>query len=246
MNLPAHSGATALKSRGLRLIGVLNRPAGPEKKRFPAVLFLHGFPGAEKNVDVQRRLMERGVASFAPHFSGSWGSDGRYAFSTLVPQAAVFLKFLRGLDFVDPERVAVFGFSMGGWAALNLAARAEGLRAVCAVAPVGGGEMVGRHTSGFVARACRTLRVGSHAALAKDFAAAVRKHDPAVSASRLACPILLVHGDQDGVVPAGVSKRIKAAAPKAKLVLARGANHDFLDRRAWLTRLTADWLAARL
>src|SRR4051794_4059116 len=117
-----HSGATVLRYKGKKLLGVLNRPAGADGgRRFPGVLFLHGFPGAEKNVDIQRRLLKLGIASFALYFSGAWGSEGEYRFTTLVPQARAALKFLATREFVDPRRLAVFGFSMGGWAALNAA-----------------------------------------------------------------------------------------------------------------------------
>ncbi len=246
--LPMHSGAVVLRHRGLKLVGVLNRPAGPEGRRFPAVLFLHGFPGAEKNVDVQRRLQAAGVASLALHFSGAWGSEGFYRFTALVPQAAAALSFLARRPFVDPRRLGVFGFSMGGWTALNVAAeRAASVRAVCAVAPVGGPEMIGSKTPQFVRRACASLRVEDVRALSDDFAAAVTRRDPARAVARLSCPLLLVHGEADDVVPCGISRRLSALARKpARLVTAPGATHDFLDRRDWLARLTARWLVSRL
>lgn len=244
--LPMRSSAVAFRYKGLKLVGVLNRPAGPENARFPAVLFLHGFPGAEKNVDVQRALQALGVASFALYFAGAWGSEGRYTFTGLVPQAAAALRFLRSRPFVDPKRTAVFGFSMGGWTAINLAARAQGLKGAVAVAPVGGGEMIGRHTRSFVARACVTLNVGSLESVARDFAEAVRGADPAKAAASLGCPLLVVHGDADDVVPFPVSRRIKALAPKTELVVARGVRHDFLEKREWLTRLTSRWLLEAL
>lgn len=240
-----HSGAAVLKHRGVKLLGVLNRPAA--QKRAPGVLFLHGFPGAEKNVDVQRALLKRGIASFSLHFGGAWGSDGEYAFSNLIPQAAAGLEFLATRDFVDPKRLAVFGFSMGGWTALNLAARRPGLRGCAAVAPVGGPEMITGRTRDFIGHLSRPLRVKSAASLTADFRASVTKWDPVKAAPRLTCPLLLVHGEADDVVPASVSRRLYAAAPSPKkLVLAQGGRHDFLDRRDWLARLCCDWLASRL
>lgn len=247
MKVPARSGAAVFRYRGFKMVGVLNRPAGPEGRRFPAVLLLHGFPGAEKNADIQRRLLGMGVASFAPHFCGAWGSEGVYSFSGLLDQALAALRFLKGRAFVDQCGLAVFGFSMGGWAAIHLAARSRGLKAAAAVAPVGGAEMVGPDTREHVARLCRSLRVESVDSLTRDFIASVRRHDPAGSAARLSCPLLLVHGEADEVVPAAVSLRIFAAArgPK-KLVMAPGAGHDFLDRRDWLTRLVCGWLKRSL
>src|SRR6185369_4135649 len=102
-------------------------------------------------------------------------------------------------------------------------------------------------THDHVAHLSRTLRVKSVDALAKDFKKAVSENDPAVAAAKRTCPLLLIHGTGDEVVPAPVSRRIfsAAAAPK-RLVLSPGAGHDFLDRREWLTRVTALWLARRL
>lgn len=229
------------------MLAPYHRPAGPEGRRFPAVLFLHGFPGSEKSVDVQRALLRRGVASIAPHFLGAWGSGGVYRFTTLLPQARAALAAVRRLTFVDPRRVAVYGFSMGGWAALNLAAQEPVLKAVVAVAPVGGPEMLGPRTPEFMRRLSRPLKTLSVAALTRDFAAAVTRHDPAQAAARLKVPALLVHGADDDVVPCGVSRRIAAAAAgPVRLVIDRGARHDFLEQRETLTRLCASWLARRL
>ena len=136
--LEMRSGSEVFQYDGVKMVGVMNRPAGREGRRFPAVLFLHGFPGAEKNVDIQRALLARGVASFALHFQGAWGSEGFYRFTTLPAQARAGLRFLLKQPFVDPERVGIFGFSMGGWAALQTAGLEPGLKCVAAVAPVGG------------------------------------------------------------------------------------------------------------
>jgi uncharacterized protein len=242
-----HSGVAVLRFRGAKLVGVLNRPAGTERKRCPAVLFLHGFPGAEKNVDIQRRLLELGVGSLSLHFSGAWGSEGQYRFSTLVPQARAGLAYLARQEFVDRRRLAAFGFSMGGWTALNLAASAASLRAVAAVSPVGGPEMITDRTHDFIKHLSRSLHVKSTPALTEDFKRAVSAHDPAKAAAKRRCPLLMIHGDADDVVPAAVSHRIfsRAARPK-KLVLAGGAGHDFLDRRPWLTEEVAQWLSRKL
>ena len=247
MTTTLHSGAVIMRYRGDRLLGVLNRPDGRARQKFPAVLFLHGFPGAEKNVDVQRRLLELGVASFAPHFAGAWGSEGEYRFSTLVAQARAALGYLAAQEFVDARRLAVFGFSMGGWAALNLAARAPKLRAAVAVAPVGGPEMVGPRNREFLARLSRPLRVPAPAALMADFRRSMSRFNPHEAVAKLSCPLLLVHGDDDQTVPAIISRRLHAEAARGtKLVIAKGARHDFLDRRAWLSNLTARWLAQQL
>lgn len=241
------SSAEIFRYRGIKLVGVLNRPAGPQGRRYPAVLFLHGLPGAEKNVDIQRALLARGVASFALSFRGAWGSEGDYAIYDLPDQAAAALAFLAAQPFVDPRRLGVFGFSMGGWAALHTAARQKSVRAAAVVAPAGGPEMVAGGTRDLIKRLGRILHVPSKAALAEDFIRSVREQDPAFSAASFGRPLLFVHGTDDDIVPHQVSLRLFAAArgPK-KLILADGAHHDFLDRRAWLSRRVVSWLVLAL
>jgi membrane-bound lytic murein transglycosylase B/pimeloyl-ACP methyl ester carboxylesterase len=243
----ARAGTEIFRVKGQKMLVHYHRPAGPESKRFPTVLFLHGFPGSEKSVDIQRALMASGIASVAPSFLGAWGSGGKYRFTTLPAQAAAALAAARRLPFVDPRRVALFGFSMGGWTALNAAARDPKLRAVVAVAPAGGAEMIGPGTLDFIKRLSRPLNTLAPRALAADFRKAVTAHDPGKAASRIKAPLLLVHGDGDLTIPALVSKRIAGCAGgNARLVIERGASHDFLDRRARLTRLCADFLKKSL
>lgn len=244
---PAHCGSAVFSYKGLKMVGSLNRPAGRQGQRFPAVLLLHGFPGAEKSVDLQRELMKRGIASLALHFCGAWGSEGEYSFAGLVPQARAALAYLKSRDFVDRKRVALFGFSMGGWTALNLAGSSDGLKAVVAAAPVGGIETTGPQTRGHIEHLARPLRFKSVDHLYKDLLKAMRRYDPTRSVRRLRCPLLLVHGDADELVSFDVSRRLYAAArvPK-KFIRAPGSRHDFLDRREWFVRVVAGWLAGRL
>ena len=243
----AHSGTEIFRVGGHRMLAGYHRPAGPESRRHPTVLFLHGFPGSEKSVDVQRALMARGIASVAPCFLGAWGSGGTYRFTTLVPQARAALRAARGLPFVDPRRLAVYGFSMGGWAALNLAALEPSLKAVAAIAPAGGPEIVGPDTRAFLAHLSRPLNAPAPGALLADFKRAMARFDPAKAVPRISAPLLFVHGDADDTIPSEISRRLASkAVGSVRLVIERGASHDFLDRREKLTRLVSRWLAERV
>lgn len=243
----AHAGTEIFRVLGQKMLVNYHRPAGRQGQRFPTVLFLHGFPGSERSVDVQRALMARGVASAALSFLGAWGSGGKYRFTTLVPQARAALRAARRLSFVDSRRIAVYGFSMGGWTALNLAALEPALKAVVAVAPCGGPEMIGPQNRSFLTRLSKPLNAPAPAALEADFRRAMRRFDPALAIPRLRAPLLLIHGDQDETIPLPISKRYAAlAGERARLVVLRGADHGFLDCREKLARLASDFLVARV
>jgi uncharacterized protein len=88
----------------------------------PAVLMLHGFASQKDEVgDMYKRLAaalaERGIGSLRIDFRG-WGeSAGDMVDSTVsgqVEDAAEAYAYLSGLDSVDPQRIGLIGFSLGG------------------------------------------------------------------------------------------------------------------------------------
>ena len=143
--------------------------------------------------------------------------------------------------------MAIYGFSMGGWTALNLAAGNARLKAVVAVAPCGGPEMVSPATRAFLTRLSRPLNAPPLPQLQADFISALSCFDPARAVPRIKAPLLLIHGDKDETIPLSVGERLASLAPMgARLVIARGADHGFLEQRAKLVRLAAQFLESRL
>jgi pimeloyl-ACP methyl ester carboxylesterase len=77
-----------------------------------------------------------------------------------------------------------------------------------------------------------------------------RGFDRAVLASKLRCPLLIIHGDQDAVCPVRDARDIAAAAPRAELLVVSGGGHNnlwtepaFADRCAAAARKFMDGLA---
>ena len=129
MTAHGHEGIAGVTfpSDGNRLVGVLYLARGDAPK--PTVLLLHGCPGLEQNLDIAIALRDCGWNSLVFHYRGSWGSAGHYDLRT-IPQdvrAAADHVQQAGYPGVDPDRLAVAGHSLGGWAAvLAAAARTSG------------------------------------------------------------------------------------------------------------------------
>jgi dienelactone hydrolase len=90
----------------------------------PAVVLLHGCNGGWQQLDERwgQRIASWGYITLAVDWFGPRGLTSTC--TTGAPAATVHdayraLEFLVQLPSVDPERVAVIGFSQGGWLALN-------------------------------------------------------------------------------------------------------------------------------
>ena len=110
----------------ITLTGKLTKPQGNEP--FPVVVLLHGCSGIIKNVDDwAKRLAIWGyvslqVDSFGPRgYSDICTNHARLiSLPPLRAQDAYDAKsYLAKLNFVDRERIAVMGWSHGGWSVLN-------------------------------------------------------------------------------------------------------------------------------
>jgi dipeptidyl aminopeptidase/acylaminoacyl peptidase len=117
---------------GLEIAGLLYRPrsaTGP----VPAVLHIHGGPewaALPIHDPLIQRLVRAGIAVLAPNVRGSTGRG--LAFQRLIYrdwgggdladfEAAAL--FLRSLDWVDGDRLGVYGMSYGGFASLSCLSR---------------------------------------------------------------------------------------------------------------------------
>ncbi|WP_432835680.1 alpha/beta hydrolase family protein [Dactylosporangium sp. CA-092794] len=132
---PARTPEVRFASGGVPLLGVLHVPAGPGPH--PIAVLLHGFPGNERNFDLAQALRRAGYAALVFHYRGSWGVGGTYSFANVLADAARAVPAVRELaaeHALDPERVALVGHSLGGFAALRTAAHDPSVRAVTAIA----------------------------------------------------------------------------------------------------------------
>jgi dienelactone hydrolase len=106
------------------LLGYLARPDGPGP--FPAVVVLHGCAGISgASAGTADQLKAWGYVVLAVDSLGPRGISDRCRdlFDEQAIDAYAALKYLSKQSFVDPGRVAVLGYSMGGGSALDAVQR---------------------------------------------------------------------------------------------------------------------------
>jgi dipeptidyl aminopeptidase/acylaminoacyl peptidase len=120
---------------GKQIPAFLFRPKGYEGQRVPAVLSIHGGPEAQERpqymyAGLYQYLLANGVAVLATNIRGSTGYGKSYQRLVHRDFGGDDLKdmehaalYLRSLDWVDPERIGVFGGSYGGFATLSCVTR---------------------------------------------------------------------------------------------------------------------------
>lgn len=132
---PAQGTYIVFESHGSRLFGRLLLPAFYDKESHcPVVLMLHGHPGGDKNLDICEALRANGFAVAVFSYRGVWGSHGDYLLSHNIEDvisAVAYLREIADTYRLNPEKIYLFGHSMGGFSALN--AIAAGLQVSGAV-----------------------------------------------------------------------------------------------------------------
>ncbi|MDP9367096.1 MAG: S9 family peptidase [Chloroflexota bacterium] len=116
---------------GREIPGFLYRPrgAGP----FPVVLSIHGGPESQERpgyAAIYQYLLSRGIGVLAPNIRGSTGYGKAYQVlihrdfgGDDLKDFKAAARYLRGLDWVDGDRLGVFGGSYGGFAVLSCVSR---------------------------------------------------------------------------------------------------------------------------
>lgn len=225
--------------------------APPSRKPGPLIALVHGGPELRDIFDWDRQvqaLAAQGWWVVQPNFRGSGGFGKAFAregyrrwgerMQEDVEDAVAYAVRMRSLD---AKRVAIMGASYGGYAALMGAVRRPELyKAAISICGVGDlVDMLDRERrdddspDGYVYRVW-TDRIGDP----QSDSAKIEAASPRRRASEIACPVLLVHGEDDTVVPVHQSRRmheaLRAAGKTVDYIEVAGAGHadweDEIDR----------------
>ncbi len=196
----------------------------------PALVVMHGWgSNAEAMLPLQAPLQEAGygILFVDARCHGRSDGDDFASLPRFAEDIDAGLDWLGGQPGVDPGALGVIGHSVGAGAALLVAARRPGLRAVVSLAAFA-------HPAAMMRRWLAVRRIpywpfGAYILAYVQHVIDAHFDDiaPTTTISRIACPVLLVHGDADDTVPLAEADEILAARGEAAVeLLVVPGNHE--------------------
>lgn len=222
-----------------KLVGVLN------KKGEKGVILSHGFTGnKESHFIFSNFLSDNGYTTLIFDYSGHGESEGELAETNLtrwIDDLNAAIDFMK--EYCD--NIALLGFSLGGMSSLICSARSK---ATIAISPPSDFKKLATHfiKIGLVKKLKDFIDFGG-LKIGHEFITDSSKYNMKKIMREIKCPIIVIHGNKDDIVPLSQSKEIiKHINNPKKLVIINGFGHGSANDRqmsiiykeisAWLER----------
>lgn len=209
---------------------------------YAAVVHPHGGPWSRDTMDYDRSgwvpmLVSQCRVVLQPQFRGSagwgrtlWFAGDREWGQKMQDDKDDGAKWLVSEKLADPKRIAMFGFSYGGYSAFAAAVRPNGLYK-CAIAGAGVSDIE---------------RIGARLFTNPYFQSGqeptMRGLNPAAKADKIEIPIMVYHGDRDQVVPLIQSELFVDRAKSTGKPVQYHVVKDYAHGPAWTRKTMAEQL----
>jgi uncharacterized protein len=190
------------------------------REGYPTILFFHGNGGEiSGRQDRMAFYQSQGFGALFVSYRGYGGSTGSISEHGFMTDAFTAYDFLRQRG-VSPDEIAVVGESLGTGVAVQLAAQ--------------------RPVAALVLGAPFTAAVDVAAEIYPWLPVRLLMKDQFISREYIVnvkVPLLVIHGDADGVIPVGQGRKLFALANEPKeLVIIPGAGHEVIGAPEVLAR----------
>ena len=230
---------------GKTLAGILRRPE--RSGRPPIVVMAMGLDSCKEEMDAyESTFLARGLATLA--FDGPGQGEAEYDMPIRGDYEAAVTAIVDWLAAsrpdVDANRIGMWGVSLGGYYAPRAAAFESRIKACIALSgPYDWAEA----WDGLPPLTREAFRVRSHLKSADE----ARAHAATLSlqgvARRIKCPLYVVAGKLDRIVPWQHAERLaKGASGPVEFLLVEDGNHVVNNRGYRYRTQTADWMADML
>lgn len=229
---------------GTMIPGYLTVPEGSAGKNLPAIVMPHGGPASRDEWGFDwwaQYYAARGFAVLQPNFRGSAGygqswfvENGFKSWRTAIGDVNDGGRWLVKQGIADAKKLAIVGWSYGGYAALQSnVLDPELFKAIVAVAPVTDLRMIIDEARNFTNSALVARYVGSGPHL--------EEGSPLQNVARIKAPVLMFSGDKDLNVDIrharAMDKALNAAGKKSRFVEYEGLDHGLIDSPARIDML---------
>jgi fermentation-respiration switch protein FrsA (DUF1100 family) len=184
------------------------------------VLYLHGNRAtiaSRVNIARYQQLRELGLSVFAPEYRGYGGLDGVPSEAGLNADARAAYEHLHGERRVPPERIVIYGWSLGSAVAVDLASQVRSAAVILEGAP-----------ASLVAIGQQQYPLFPIRLLMRNPFESIRK------IGRIQAPMLFIHSPEDAVIPIAEGRRLfeAAIAPKSFVEVRGGHIYAYEKDRA--------------
>ncbi|MBW2072094.1 MAG: alpha/beta hydrolase [Deltaproteobacteria bacterium] len=199
---------------------------------------------------ISEGLCTRGFFVLRFDFSGNGQSEGNFADSTYSKQISEMKSAASFLQDRGVSWLGLVGHSMGAMVALLAAAQMDSVQAVCSLAArsrimgpadlFDAGNLQELQQTGAVSFLSR----GRQLQLTEQFFADAARYDLNAIMPSLRQYVLLVHGDQDEIIPAAEAHRLQQLRPhKTELAIIERGDHMFSqdEQRQQAAELVVGW-----
>ena len=186
----------------------------PPRNAHAVIAYFHGNGGhVGYRAERLRWFARTGYGVLMAEYRGYGGNPGTPSEPGLIADGAAALDFLGG-EGIAPDRLVIYGESLGSGVAVTLAAQRE-VAGLILEAPFTSVAEVAQYHYSFIPAS----------ALVRD------RFDSLARIRDVKAPILVLHGERDRVVPVRFGRALFDAAPQPKeLWLSREAGHEDLVR----------------
>jgi pimeloyl-ACP methyl ester carboxylesterase len=233
---------------GVDLVANLYLPQLVHGEWASGIIICHGFGSCKENyANFGELAVAAGYGSLILDLRGH-GESGGEVDANIFNDVAAAVQYLQTRSEVNPMSIALCGSSMGGWLALHTAAHLRDISTVTAFCPTNESllmilmEEIALHQRGhpspMVPEKLPRVNVNSMSQL-------LYKLDLLKTARRIAPrPLLLVHCEDDEVVPAHLSRNLYESVEEPKaLWLLPGGSHNFAQHDPATIKRVLEWMA---
>lgn len=223
-------------------------------KKVPMVIICHGFTASRNEpllngtaISAQRL----GIASAKFDFNAHGQSDGRFIDMTILNEEEDLEKiyeYVKTLDFVDPERIAVLGHSQGGSVVSLFAGKHPELGGLilCAAAtaeiPMDVSRIEAQLPGEYPDNLPDSIEFVGGKFIGKNYLIAAKESDALGSLAAYKGPLCVIQGTKDDMIVPYFAHIFELVSPQAEVHYLEGLRHGFQPDEQQAIDVAADFL----